>query len=110
MDLDDIFDKGHNRRHQNYDHNYKHEDDYRHENEQRSAYLHGRQNDNISILFERLNNNPKIKMVLMFSFVAIIVILIGLIILLFPFILKVFGFVSEQGLEGLINSIWKGTK
>jgi len=110
MNLDDIFEQGHERRHPNYDHNYRLEDDNRHENEHKTAYLHSKQNDNISILFERLKNNPKIKRTLIFCSVAIIIIVIGLIILLFPFILRVFGFVSEQGLEGLINTIWKGTK
>ena len=110
MELDDIFEQGHKRRHQGYDHHYKHEDDNRHDNEYRTASLHGNQNDSISILFERLKSNPKLKRWLIFCSVAIIVIVIGLIILLFPFILKIFGFVSEQGLEGLINTIWKGTK
>jgi len=110
MELDDIFEQGHKRRHQGYDHHYKHEDDNRHENEYRTTSIHGKQNDNISIIFDRLKSNPKIKMVFIFCCVAIIVIVIGLIILLFPFILKIFGIVSEHGLEGLINTIWKGNK
>jgi len=48
---------------------------------------------------------------LLISIVGILIfIAIGAIILLFPLILKLFGFVSENGIEGFLNSIWKGSK
>jgi len=110
MDLDDIFDQGHKRRNQNYDHDYRHDDNYRHENEYKSHPTHEKQNDLKLEFLNQLRNNPKLKMLLISIVGILIFIAIGAIILLFPLILKLFGFVSENGIEGFLNTIWKGSK
>jgi len=110
MDLDDIFDQGHKRRNQNYDHDYRHDDDYRRENEYKSHSSHTKQNDLKLEFLNKLQSNPKLKMMLLSIAGILVLIAIGVIILLFPVILKLFGFVSENGIEGFLNTIWKGTK
>jgi len=116
MDLDDIFENGHKRKNQNYDHNYRHDDDYRHENQYRhesqykSSHSNERQEDIKRMLLEKLRNNPNLKMVLIFGSIVLIIIILGLVILFLPVLLKLFGFVTENGIEGFLNTIWKGTK
>jgi type IV secretory pathway component VirB8 len=110
MDLDDIFDQGHKRRNQNYDHDYRHYDNYRHENEYKSHPSHEKQNDLKLEFLNQLRNNPKLKILLISIAGILIFIAIGAIILLFPLIIKLFGFVSENGIEGFLNTIWKGSK
>ena len=110
MDLDDIFENDQKRKHQNYDRNYRHEDDYRHENEYNSSHSYEKQEDIKRLLLEKLRNNPNLKMLLIFGSIVLLIIVLGLIILLLPLILKLFGFVTENGIEGFLNTIWKGSK
>jgi len=110
MDLDDIFENDQKRKHQSYDHNYRHNVDYRHENEYKSSHSHEKQEDIKRMLLEKLRNNPNLKVLLIFSSIVLIIIVLGLIILLLPLILKLFGFVTENGIEGFLNTIWKGNK
>jgi len=110
MDLDDIFDQGHKRRNQSYDHNYRHEDNYQHEHEYKSSHSYDKQNDIKLMMLDKLRNNPKLKMLLIVCAIIFIVIAVGIVVLLFPFILKTLGFVSENGVEGVLNTVWKGTK
>jgi len=110
MDLDDIFENDQKRKHQNYDRNYRHEDDYRHENEYNSSHSQEKREDIKQLLLEKLRNNPDLKKILIFGSIVLFIIVLGLIILLLPLILKLFGFVTENGIEGFLNTIWKGTK
>ena len=110
MDLDDIFENDQKRKHQSYDHNYRHDDEYRHENEYKSSHSYEKQEDIKRLLLEKLRNNPNLKMLLIFGSIVLLIIVLGLIILLLPLILKLFGFVTENGIEGFLNTIWKGTK
>jgi len=116
MDLDDIFENSHKRKNQNYDHNYKQDDDYRHdaeyrhENEYKSSQTREKQVDIRRVFLESLRNNPNLKILLIIVSVILIIIVISLIVLFLPVILKLFGFVTENGVEGLLNTIWKGTK
>ena len=110
MDLDDIFENDQKRKNQSYDHNYRHDDEYRHENEYKSSHSYEKQEDIKRLLLEKLRNNPNLKMLLIFGSIVLLIIVLGLIILLLPLILKLFGFVTENGIEGFLNTIWKGTK
>jgi len=40
----------------------------------------------------------------------LIIIAVALLFLLFPVIFKLVGYVGENGVEGSLNTIWKGTK
>jgi len=122
MDLDDIFEQKHNSRNQHYDHNYRHEDDYghqnnyshenehRHGNEHNSSHSYEKQNDLKIMMMEKLRNNPSLKKLLIIGSIFLIIIAVALLFLLFPVILKLVGYVGENGVEGFLNTIWKGTK
>jgi len=122
MDLDDIFEQKHRSRNQHYDHNYRHEDDYghqnnyshenehRHGNEHNSSHSYDKQNDLKIMMMEKLRNNPSLKKLLIIGSIFLIIIAVALLFLLFPVILKLVGYVGENGVEGFLNTIWKGTK
>jgi len=67
-------------------------------------------NDIQQLLLNKLRNNPKLKGLLIITAIIIIVVVVFAVILLFPFLLKIFNYISENGVHGLINTIWKGTK
>jgi len=122
MDLDDIFEQKHNSRNQHYDHNYRHEDDhghqnnynheneYRHGNEHNSSHAYDKQNDLKNMMLEKLRNNPSFRKLVITGSIVLIIIAAALLFLLFPLILKLVGYVGENGVEGSLNTIWKGTK
>jgi len=110
MDLDDIFEQKHKSRNQHYDHNYRHEDDYGHENGHNSSHSFEKQIDLKSMMMEKLRNNPSLKKLLIIGSIVLIIIAVTLLFLLFPIILKLVGYVGENGVEGFLNTIWKGTK
>jgi hypothetical protein len=65
------------------------------------------ENNMQTMLLSKLRDNPKLKGYLVAAGLIAIAIIV---ILLFPSIQKLFGFISENGIQGLIDSIWKGNK
>jgi predicted permease len=61
-------------------------------------------------IFEKLQNNPNLKKTVIVAGIIILVIILLLVILLFPVIMKLLGFVSENGVQGVLDALWKGTK
>jgi hypothetical protein len=68
------------------------------------------ENNMQTMLLSKLRDNPKLKGYLIVAGIILIAVIILLIILLFPAIQKLLGFISENGIQGLIDSIWKGNK
>ena len=62
------------------------------------------------MLMDKLSNNPQLKSLLIIAAVIVIVVLIILAIILVPLLLKFAGYVGEEGIQGLLNNIWKGSK
>lgn len=67
-------------------------------------------------IFKKILNNRKLKTILIIMVSLLLVIIIGLIVLLFPFLAKIFNYISENGVQGLveivtefINKIWTGS-
>jgi len=110
MDFDDIFEQKHKSRNQHYDHNYRHEDDYGHENGHNSSHSYDKQIDLKSMMMEKLRNNPSFRKLVITGSIVLIIIAVALLFILFPVILKLVGYVGENGVEGFLNAIWKGTK
>ncbi len=118
MDLDNIF--GQNQKHskRGYGHNQqygnKHHDDHGHYNEQNKQSYHTQAHhsefDFANVYLDKIKNNPKLKMLLIVGGIGIVLILIVVIALLFPLIMKLFQYISENGIEGIVNTIWKGSK
>ncbi|MEI6752811.1 MAG: hypothetical protein WCK78_06560 [Paludibacter sp.] len=124
MGLDDFFDQGHKRHHYGNDHDYRQHDDHKqpydhHDEHQpvigytdkdRPTYGYNQHNDIQKQILEKLKNNPGLKKMLIVGAIIVLVIILLLVILLFPVILKLLGFVTENGVQGVLDTIWKGTK
>ena len=114
MGLDDFFEQGHKRHQYGHDHDYGHSGDHRqsygHNDEHRPSYGHGQQNEIQKQILEKLQSNPGLKKMLIVIAIIVFVIVLLLIILLFPLILKLLGFVTENGVQGVLDTIWKGAK
>lgn len=72
---------------------------------------------NLLKIINGIKNNRKLRNIILIGIVLILVIIIGLIVILFPLIIKLFNFITENGISGLIevgteflNKIWEGTK
>ena len=112
MGFDDFFEQGHKRHKYGNDHNYEHHDEnhdgYR--DEHHSSHSYNQHNDVQKQIFEKLQNNPNLKKTVLVAGIIILVIVLLLVILLFPIIMKLLGFVTENGVQGLLDTVWKGTK
>jgi ABC-type nickel/cobalt efflux system permease component RcnA len=116
MGLDDFFEQGHKR------HNYGHDDhnhgydnhsynqDYKRRDEHHSSHSYNQHNDIPKQLLAKLQGNPNLKKLVIVAVVGILVIVLLLVILLFPVLMKLLGFVTENGILGTVETILKGTK
>jgi ABC-type nickel/cobalt efflux system permease component RcnA len=104
MGFDDFFEHGHKHDKHNHDHHYGHDEYY-----QKSHSSHDHQ-DITRVILSKLSTNPKLKVLLIIAAIIIIVVVVIFVILLFPLLLKFFRFISENGIQGLIDAIWSGTK
>ena len=90
---------------------HKHNPSYSNDN-----YSYNKNAQWISIA-KKILNNPKLKVFIIVVILLFIILLITLISLLFPFISKIFDYISTHGIEGTINyiidflnKIWQGTQ
>lgn len=105
MGFDDIFEHGHKHHKYSHDHHCNHVD-YNYQ----TTHPYGHQNDLKYQLLSKLQNNPKLRLLLIAGAIIAAIVLIIIVILLFPLVAKLFHFIGENGLQGLIDAIWKGTK
>jgi len=128
MGFDDIFDHdrrgdrhGYDNRYRQNDHNrqedfhkhddhHGHDDLYRQNDHAQSSPFYGHQTDFKQQFLDKLQANPQLKTLIILGAIIIAVVVIVLAIILIPVILKLFGYVGENGIQGLINTIWKGAK
>jgi len=104
MGFDDFFEQGHKQHKYGNDHKYGH-DDYHY-----SSSSHNNHSDIKYQLLNKLKNNPKLRVLLIVAAIIVLLIIIVVAILLIPLLMKLFHFVSQNGIQGLIDVIWKGTK
>lgn len=62
------------------------------------------------LIFEKIRNNPGLKAILVFGVILVVGVVIMLIILLFPLLQKLISSIGENGLQGIVDTIWKGKK
>jgi hypothetical protein len=113
MGLEELFDMDNRRDRQGRDNRYRqedndHNDDHYRQNEYSQSY--GHQSDIKQQILDKLRGNPQLKTLIIVGAIIIVIILIVAAIFLIPLILKLFGFVSDNGIQGVINAIWKGAK
>ena len=68
-------------------------------------------------ILKKILNNRKLKIIVIIAVSLLLIIGIGLIVLLYPFLVKIFNYISENGVQGLVefiteimNKIWTGSK
>lgn len=114
MGFDDLFNSNHHQhnryRDDRYNRSYGHSYDSR-----RSNHHYGEHLNFLSIL-QKIKANRKLKFLIILAGTLIIVIVFALIIILFPIIAKLFNYISQHGLQGVLDiitsfwdKIWKGT-
>jgi hypothetical protein len=103
MGFDNFFEND-RRNNENYrDNRYNEDNRY-----QRNSYpsdQEDREQFNISAFLEKIKSNKKLKLLVIIAIILILVIVVALIIILFPLIMKLFNYISQNGLQGVIDSI-----
>lgn len=68
-------------------------------------------------ILKKILSNRKLKIFAIIAVSLILIVVIGLIVFLYPFLIKIFNYISENGVQGLIefiteviNKIWTGSK
>ena len=131
MEFDDFFedkrkDRGHyegQRYHdeRRYHHNQRYRDDQRYhedddysQDQHHSSYGHGN-NDKWLFYLGKIRNSKKLKVLAILAGIFILFVSVLLIIFLMPLILKLFNYISQNGLQGVLDAIngfldklWKG--
>ncbi len=100
------------RKHHSHDHDHYGRDDnfFDHDDDHHNSHYHSRHHDFKRELISKYLRDPKLRRLVIFAMVAILAIAIVIIILLFPLLVKLFDFITANGIQGLIDSVWKGNK
>jgi hypothetical protein len=104
MKFDDIFEQGNKHGRQG---RYGHADN---EGYFETSGHRNEESDVKSMVLNKLKENPKLKAWLIAGLVFITIAIVLLIILLFPAIMKLLDFIGQNGIKGLLDSIWSGSK
>jgi hypothetical protein len=95
---------------------YRQDDPYRHDDHDRqneyseSSHAYQPHNDMKQQFLNKLRDNPQLKTLIIVGAVIVLIIIVVAAIFLIPLILKILGYVGDNGIQGVINSIWKGAK
>ena len=116
MGLEEFFDQDsrrgrqNNENHYRQDNPYRNDDPYRQNEYEQSSHSYGQQNDMKQQILDKLRDNPQLKILLIVAAIILLIIIIVAAVFLIPLILKLLGFVGDNGVQGVINTIWKGAK
>jgi hypothetical protein len=115
MGFDDLFE------HQNNHKKYEHYNEYNNYNNQRymnkSNHSHGYKNPHyLNYVFDKIKNNRKLQIWIGILGIILLIIIISSLIILIPILNKLVNYISQNGLQGLLNvitgfldKIWTGT-
>jgi hypothetical protein len=107
MDFDDLLERK-NKHHGNYrNHGYHDDDRYSHDSHQ-SYHGHNDHQKWLNI-WEKIRNNKKLKLLILLAVILILGLIIGIIIILWPIVVKLFNILTQNGLQGILDLIWKGS-
>ena len=104
MEFDDFFENDRNHR------KHRHDQQYEHNVYSQRSHSHSQHNEMLPQLLSKLQDNPKLKSLLIIVAFVVLIVVVFAIILLFPFILRLISFISENGVQGIIDAVWKGSK
>ncbi|NEW79804.1 MAG: hypothetical protein GZ086_10360 [Gelidibacter sp.] len=88
MDLEDLF------ANKNKQQKYHYKQKYNYNNERQFNWLN---------IFNKIKTNKKLRNIIIIAIALILIFVIGLIIILFPYIIKIFNYIAENGVSGLIE-------
>jgi hypothetical protein len=88
MDLDDLFAA------KNKQQKYQYNREYGYQKQPQFNWLS---------IYDKIKQNKKLRNIIIIGIAIILVIVIGLIVVLFPFIVKIFNYIAENGISGLIE-------
>lgn len=112
MGLEDFFEQ--DNKHHKYDKHYRQGHNKRYEQDDDDDYnysrSHGSGYDLKLEFLEKIKNNPKLKTLVIMALAAIAILAIIAVILLFPLLSKLLNYISENGIQGAMDAIWKGSK
>ncbi|HLO60666.1 MAG TPA: hypothetical protein VK179_18085 [Bacteroidales bacterium] len=99
---------GHNHNH-DHDHDHQHDDGYSHDEYHQRGSFHGHQNDLKYTILSKLQD-PGMRTYLIAGGIVVLLVVLAIIIVLFPLLMKFIHFVGDNGVQGLLDAVWKGTK
>ncbi len=112
MDIEDLFENKNKYRHKQGVQDFSQGNSYKPEN-----YYCEPERFNFFELLNSINNNKKLKITIFVVLFILIAVIIGLVVLLFPIIIKTINYIFQNGVSGLIdivrdllNNLWYGTK
>lgn len=88
MDLENLFANKNNQQ------KYHYKQKYNYNNERQFNWLNS---------YNKIKQNKKLRNIIIIGIATILIIIIGLIVILFPLILKIFNYIAENGVSGLIE-------
>lgn len=111
MDFEDFFEQKNQPHRKHTVRNYNQNDGYH------QSYTSGKGNFNATALVNSLKNSKKLRLALLVALLIIIALIIGLIVIFYPLITSIIGYISQNGVSGLVdevinllNKLWNGTK
>jgi len=116
MGFEEFFDQDSRRSRQNSENHYRQDDPYRNDDHYRqneysqSSHSYEPQNDVKQQFLNKLRDNPQLKMLLIVGAIFVLIIIVVAAIFLIPLFMKLPGYEGDNGVQGVINSIWKGAK
>jgi hypothetical protein len=103
MGFEEIFEN--NRRYyRNYNENGHHDDK---EHSYNSRYIFSGHGNNVhwQNILEKTRNNKKLKIIVLLAGLLVLTIVIVLIVVLLPLIIKLLNYITQNGLQGIVNEI-----
>lgn len=114
MELDDFF--GNKQQDRRFDNNHRYQDSPSRTQNFRHQYHGHNPNFKLDYFLEKLKNNRKLKGLIIFAGIVILAIVIALIAILLPLILKILNYISQNGIQGILDNVtvsldklWKGS-
>jgi hypothetical protein len=120
MGFDDIF-ENRNKQHGNYRGHHSHDDNryndgHGYSQHRQHPYPGYNDHDKWLTVLSKIRGNKKLQLILVIAVIVILVVTIGLVIALFPLIIKLINHISQIGLQGVFDSVtafidklWKGS-
>jgi hypothetical protein len=114
MELDDFF--GNKQQDRRFDNNHRYQDSPSHAQNFRHPYQRHNSNFKWEYFLEKFKSNKKLKGLVIIAFIVIVAIVIALIAILLPLILKLLDYISQNGVQGILDNVtgfldklWKGS-